>query len=257
MHEIKQKTLRGGVAKICAQGVNFTLRMGSLMVLSRLLDPKDFGLVGMVTAMIGVFNLFRDFGLSTAAVQRPDVTREQHSTLFWVNVLVGILLAVLVLAAAPLIAAFYHEPRLTAVASVLAAGFIFNAAGVQHDALLQRQLRFTTTATVDIIALVCSVSTGIAIAMAGLGYWALVATTVVPPLVSTICFWIATGWIPGRPHRGVGILPMLRFGGNPYPEWPDRLRRLQPRESAVGPLLGGCCRWSLRQGLPTGEYSHR
>lgn len=213
MQDLKQKTIRGGFAKICAQGANFSLRIGSLMVLGRLLDPKDFGLVGMVTAMIGVFNLFRDFGLSTAAVQRADVTEEQHSTLFWVNMLVGTALALLVLSAAPLVARFYHEPRLMAVTAVMAAGFVFNAAGVQHDALLQRQLRFTTTAMVDIITLVCNVSLGIIMALKGFGYWALVAMTVVSPLVSTVSYWIATGWIPGRPRRGVGIRSMLRFGG--------------------------------------------
>jgi PST family polysaccharide transporter len=213
MKDLQQRTLRGGLAKLCAQGLNFTLRIGSLMILGRLLDPNDFGLVGMVTAMIGVFNLFRDFGLSTAAVQRPNVTKEQHSTLFWVNMLAGAILTVLVMASAPAIASFYHEPRLLAVTSVLALGFIFNAAGVQHDALLQRQLRFTTTATVDIIALFCSVTAGVGMALRGYGYWSLVAMTIVPPLVSSCCYWIATGWIPGRPHRGVGVLSMLRFGG--------------------------------------------
>jgi len=59
------------------------------MVLARLLAPKDFGLVGMVTAFTGVLGLFRDFGLSSAAIQRDIVTDEQLSTLFWINILVG------------------------------------------------------------------------------------------------------------------------------------------------------------------------
>ncbi len=75
---------------MAAQAANFLLRAGSLMILARLLDPKDFGLVGMVTALTGVLNLFRDFGLSTAAVQRASVSDEQISTLFWINVLVGV-----------------------------------------------------------------------------------------------------------------------------------------------------------------------
>src|SRR4029453_8787321 len=102
MKDFKQKAVRGGVAKICAQATNFTLRIGSLMAMGRLLDPTDFGLGGMVLALLGILNLFRDFGLSTAAVQRANVTEEQHSTLFWVNILVGVILALLVLGAAPL-----------------------------------------------------------------------------------------------------------------------------------------------------------
>src|SRR5262245_14366424 len=92
MTDFKQKAIRGGAAKICAQAVIFALRIGSLMILGRLLEPSDFGLVGMVTAVIGVFHLFKDFGLSAATVQRSTVTHEQHSTLFWVNLLVGAIL---------------------------------------------------------------------------------------------------------------------------------------------------------------------
>ncbi len=91
-------------------GRQFLPARGSLMILARILDTKDFGLVGMVTAFIGVLSLFRDFGLSSATVQRATVTNQQLSTLFWINILVGGLLGVLSIAMAPAIAAFYHEP---------------------------------------------------------------------------------------------------------------------------------------------------
>ena len=167
MKDLKAKTIRGGLARLCAQGANFALRLGSLMVLARLLGPKDFGLVGMVTAFTGVLTLFRDFGLSSAAVQRTTVTEEQISTLFWINVLVGLLLGLLSVALAPVIAAFYHEPRLVAVTVVLAAGFLFNAAGVQHGALLQREMRFTTLAVINTVGLVV----GTAVAIGGAQGW--------------------------------------------------------------------------------------
>jgi O-antigen/teichoic acid export membrane protein len=102
--DLKEKTIRGGVARMAAQVANFVLRIGSLMVLARLLDPKDFGLVGMVTAFTGILNLFRDFGLSTATVQRAEVSEDQISTLFWINLLVGAILAVLSVALAPAVA---------------------------------------------------------------------------------------------------------------------------------------------------------
>ena len=149
MKDLKEKTIRGGLARLCAQGADFTLRLLSLMVMARLLGPKDFGLVGMVTAFTGVLILFRDFGLSAAAIQRPIVTEEQKSTLFWINVLFGAGLVLLTMAMAPLIAAFYHEPRLVGVAFALAGSFLFNAAGIQHGVLLQRQMRFTALAVVE------------------------------------------------------------------------------------------------------------
>jgi len=214
MKDLKQRVIRGGFAKICSQGAGFVVRMGSLMILARLLDPKDFGLVGMVTAVIGVFNLFRDFGLSAAAVQRnTTVTREQASTLFWVNILVGAILGLLSFAIAPFAVLFYHEPRLFGITAALASGFLFNAAGVQHSAMLEREMRFTTLSVIDIISLLTSVLVGIGMALHGYGYWALVATTTVAPLVYTVCVWLTTAWVPGRPHRRVGVRSMMRFGG--------------------------------------------
>jgi len=213
MKDLKEKTIRGGLARLCAQGAEFTLRLVSLMVLARLLGPKDFGLVGMVTALTGVLILFRDFGLSAAAIQRPIVTEEQLSTLFWINIFVGAALTVLTVAMAPVVAAFYREPRLAAVTAALAASFIFNAAGVQHGALLQRQMRFTTLAVISTISLVVSTSIAIGGAMIGYGYWALVAMALAAPIINTLGFWLTTAWVPGRPRRRIGIRSMMHFGG--------------------------------------------
>jgi O-antigen/teichoic acid export membrane protein len=214
MKDLKEKTIRGGVARICAQAIVFATRIGALMMLARLLDPKDFGLVGMVTAFSSVFFLFRDFGLSTATIQRVDITDEQISTLFWINLLVGAILTVLLSALAPLVVRFYHEPRLFWVTIALAIGFLINAAGVQHSAILQRELRFTDLAIIQIIALVLSTVVGIGMALLGCGYWSLVGLSLTLPLVSTIAFWMATSWLPGKPQKTVGIRPMLHFGGS-------------------------------------------
>jgi O-antigen/teichoic acid export membrane protein len=213
MQDLKEKVIRGGLARILALAGSFTIRIGSMMALARLLEPTDFGLVGMVTALTGVLNLFRDFGLSSATVQRKDVTEEQISTLFWINTLVGLILGLLLMSVAPLIVAFYHQPHLLWVTIVLATAFIFNGAGVQHIALLERQMRFTILAAIDMISLICGTLIGIAMALAGLRYWALVGTAVSIPLITTISLWCATGWIPGRPRSRIGLRSMAQFGG--------------------------------------------
>jgi O-antigen/teichoic acid export membrane protein len=213
MTDLKERTIRGGSARMCAQAVSFLLRVGSMMVLARLLSPRDFGLVGMVTAFTGVLSLFRDFGLSAASVQRATVTEEQTSTLFWINVAVGGILTLVAMAAAPVVRDFYHEPRLFWVTSVVAIGFLLNGAGVQHSALLQRQMRFTSLAYIDILSLIVSTVIAIGMAESGYGYWALVAMTLSVPLTTTLALWLTTTWVPGLPRRGVGIRSMMRFGG--------------------------------------------
>jgi O-antigen/teichoic acid export membrane protein len=213
MKDLKQRTMRGGLAKIVSQITTLLLRTGTLMIMARLLLPKDFGLVGMVTAVIGVFSVFRDFGLSAAAVQRQSITTDQSSTLFWINVAVGIALGLIAVALGPFVAAFYHEPHLVGVTAVLATAFVFNACGVQHSALLERQMRFVMLSMIDIASLAVSTSIGIAMAFRGFGYWSLVATSTVTPLVYTIGVWLATRWVPGRPRRHLEIFHMMRFGG--------------------------------------------
>ncbi|HEY1782226.1 MAG TPA: lipopolysaccharide biosynthesis protein [Roseiarcus sp.] len=213
MQDLKAKTIRGGAARLASQVASLALRTGAIFVLARLLGPRDFGLVGMVTALTGVLTVFRDFGLSAAAVQRSEVTEDQHSTLFWINLLLGALLALVTLAAAPAIAAFYHEPRLHWVAPALGTAFLFNAIGIQHSALLQRQMRLTSMAVISVASLAAGTAVAIGGAVFGYGYWALVANAVTTPLVASIGFWLATGWVPRMPRRRIGIRSMVHFGG--------------------------------------------
>lgn len=213
MQDLKVKAVRGGLSRLCAQGASLVLRVAALMILARLLAPKDFGLVGMVAAFSGVLALFRDFGLSAASIQHLAVSASQLSTLFWINLLVGALLTLLLMAMAPAIAAFYHQPQLVGVTLVLALGFLFNAAGVQHSALLQRQMRFTTLSVISVLSLIASAAIAIGGAEAGYGYWALAAMPLSASLVATVGFWLTARWIPGMPRRGAGIRSMMHFGG--------------------------------------------
>ena len=128
-----------------------------MVVLARLLDPEDFGLVAMVAVVTGIYGLFTSAGLSSATVQKATITDEQISTLFWINMLIGTILAFLCVATAPVLVAFYREPRLFWVTVAMAAGFLFNAAGVQHFALLQRQLRYVALTVIETLSQLVSV----------------------------------------------------------------------------------------------------
>jgi PST family polysaccharide transporter len=210
--DLKERTLRGGLVAISAQAVTFVLRTGALVVLARILTPKDFGLVGMVTAVTGLLAIFKSAGLSVITIQRATITNEQISTLFWLNILVGVLLMGLSLAIAPVLAAFYREPSLVWLTAALASGFVFSAGAAQHQALLQRQMRFVALAVVEILSLSISVVVAIMMAANDYGYWALVGMHVVHPAVAAVLVWLMVGWLPGIPRRGVGALSMLLFG---------------------------------------------
>ena len=209
---LKRKTARGVVVSTATQAGLFVLRTGSLLVLARILLRSDFGVVNMATAFIGFFGLARD-GLSMGAVQRTSVTREQTSNLFWVNLGVGGALALLTALISPLLASFYGEPRLRRVVLYLATILIFNSAGAQHRAMLQRGMRFAALAAIDLLSWTFSIAVGIGMAVAGFGYWSLVAMMVGQPAAAALGVWLSSGWIPGWPSRQSGVRSMLAYGG--------------------------------------------
>lgn len=213
LKDLKGRTVRGGIVTISGQAVKVLLRTGSVVLLARLLLPEEFGLVGMVYAVTGAFGLFKDAGLTMLTVQRATISDEQVSTLFWLNVAVGATLATLSLAIAPALVYFYREPRLFWITAVLSTAFIFSALTAQHQALLQRAMRYSTIALIEVLSQVVSISVGVAMALGGFGYWALVGMAVAEPAAISVGAFSALRWVPGRPQRGVGIRSMLKFGG--------------------------------------------
>lgn len=213
MRDLKVRTVRGGVVKLCSLITNTLLRLAFIVILARLLDPQDFGIVAMVTVVTGIYGIFSSAGLGAGTVQTIEVTKEQLSTLFWINMLVGALLAMLCAASAPALVAFYHEPKLFWLTVASGSAFVFTALGVQHNALLQRELRYTAIAVIDTISQIGSTIIGVWTAFAGFKYWALVTATIAAAAISAVGNWIAVSWIPTRPRRGIGIGAFLRIGG--------------------------------------------
>jgi PST family polysaccharide transporter len=188
--------------------------MAGTVVLARLLTPRDYGLIGMVTVITGFLTLFKDMGLSQATIQREELTHEQTSNLFWVNVAASTLIALLTVALAPLVARFYGEPLLVWITIALAAGFVFGGFTVQHQALLRRQMRFGLLAASSVIAAVVGLLVGIFLAWRGAQYWALVGQQLAVALVTAITVWVFCGWRPTLPSRRSGVGELLAFGGN-------------------------------------------
>jgi O-antigen/teichoic acid export membrane protein len=210
---LKRRTMMGAIAAVSAQGVKFVLQFATMMVLARLLSPDDFGLQGMVGVVTGFLALFADAGLGMATIQRLEVTHEQTSTLFWINVAVGAVLTMLCTALAPLLVAFYHEPRLYWVVVVSGTAFMFNGVAAQHRALLQRSMRFVTQATIEVVSLALGSATGVVMGVLGFQYWSLVGMALLTSIVGAIAVLFAVPWLPGPPRRRSDIRSMLHFGG--------------------------------------------
>lgn len=210
---VKRQSVRGGAAVVLGRGAGMALQIGTTLILARLLSPTDYGLQAMVLSLVNLCSLFQDAGLSSATIQRRTLTEDQVSTVFWINVGLGALLTLLVAAAGPLLAGFYKDSRLVWLTVASASVFLINSLNFQHRSMLNRAMRYTANAKIDILS--ASIGSVIAIVMAalGFGYWALICQNISIPFLCTIAAWIAMPWVPGKPRWTPEIRSLLRFGG--------------------------------------------
>jgi len=197
------------IAKVLGLAVSF----GTIAIVARKLTPADYGVVAMVTSITALFLVFSDFGLTLVTVQRPTVTQAQLSTLFWVNVAFGMLLGLLTAGMGPVLVWFYDDPRLLSITLLLALMFPILSLGLQHQALLKRNLKFIRLSFVRLSGTAGGAIVSIVLALCGFGYWALVWQLIGYVIVQTVCSFLALRWLPGRPSRCEDLRSMLGFGG--------------------------------------------
>ncbi|MET3808588.1 PST family polysaccharide transporter [Nakamurella sp. UYEF19] len=199
---------------LAVQAMRTVVQFVSTILLARLLLPDDFGLVAMVTSVVGIAELIRDFGLSMAAVQAKEVTSEQQDNLFWLNLALGTGCACLAAAATPLIVAAYGEPRIEPLIPVFAGLFVVSGFNTQFRAHLVRHMRFKAIGFGDLTAQILSVVLALILALLGAGMWAVAAQQIAFTTVTCAFNVINSKWWPGRWHRGVPLREFLRFGAS-------------------------------------------
>jgi O-antigen/teichoic acid export membrane protein len=204
---------RGTSITLSMQGVRFVLQFISLVVLARLLTPSDFGVVAMVTSVVGVADILRDFGLSSAAIQAKKLNNAERTNLFWVNVGIGTAGAVVIMFCIPLIGRLYGQHNLTPIILSLAWVLIISGVNTQFNAELTRSLRFKALAFADIGAQGLGIAAAILTAVLGGGYWAIVVQQIVVAVMTLVFNMAVCRWRPGLPRRSASIRRFFRFGG--------------------------------------------
>ncbi len=208
------RAARGASVVMFGQGLRILMQIASVAVLARLLTPIDYGLVATVLVIVGVGEIFRDFGLSTAAIQAERLDRHQQESLFWLNAAIGLGLACVTFAAAPAVAAVLDQPALGPITRVLALTFLINGMTAQYRADLNRRMKFGSLVAADVIAQAVAFAVAVVWAARGGGYWSLVAQQLAQVTVALALLVTMARWVPGRPRRGADIKPMVRYGRN-------------------------------------------
>ena len=205
-------SLHSGVAFFAARAANMLVQVGSTILLARLLNPHDYGLVAMVFALLGFAPMLIDLGTTDATVQKKSITHVDVSALFWVKVAIGGTLTLLLAGGSGFIASFYGEPALASIALVSSLSLIVAALSSQHFALMRRAMQFRRIALIEISANVISSIVAIAMAFTGWGYWALVAKPMLTTGLSAVGAWMSCPWLPGRPRLTPELKEMVGFG---------------------------------------------
>lgn len=160
----------------------------STTVLARLLVPEDFGLAAMVGTLINFLTLFLDLGLSWVTIQKEKLDEQQIANLFWINALVGVLIAGACAIASPFAADFYRQPNLTPFFLIQSLTFVFFGAAIQPMALMRRHMRFRDLTISDVSTQLFGTLLTIAMAAAGFGTISLIIPSVVTHAVRTV--WV-------------------------------------------------------------------
>ncbi|UGB38523.1 lipopolysaccharide biosynthesis protein [Frateuria soli] len=212
--DLRRHSVRGAAATMVSQAGMFCVQLAGLALLARLLMPADFGVFGKTVALTGFITVLRSGGLSLATVQRAEVTHAQVSTLFWLNLAVGLAAATLLAALGPLMAWFYRDPRVLWLVVALAGSIFVDSLSIQHTALMQRQMRFGTIGSINVAARIVGFVMAIGSAWQGAGYWALVVQQYGTSLAMLVLVVSSCHWLPDLPRRGSGVRPMVKMGAH-------------------------------------------
>jgi lipopolysaccharide exporter len=185
---LKAKAIKGVKWTTVSTVANTLIQLVKIAVLARFLSPADFGLMAIMTVVIGFSQSFMDMGISNAIIQRQNITHTQLSSLYWLNLTSGFILSVVIALFSPLVSYFYAEPRLTDLMLLLSSVFLIVAVGNQYRVLCQKELQFDRMAKIEITAGVLSLTASIYFAVTGFGVYALVYAMLIQTLVSSGLF---------------------------------------------------------------------
>lgn len=185
-----------------------------LVIIARLLSSRDFGLMGMVTLVVGLGQAFADMGLSAAVIQRQEISRNQLASLYWLNVGAGLTISVAVAILAPLGAVMFSEPELTAYVVTASSVFLISAIGTQFQALFEKELQFRLLAIQELAGTTVGAIVSVILALQNLGVWALVwgyvSAATVKCAVVAVPGW--RQWKPGWRMRAADLKGFIGFG---------------------------------------------
>ena len=209
---LKSKTAKGliwsSIERFSTQGIQFLI----MIIMARLLAPKDYGLIGMVTIFLAVSQSLIDSGFSQALIRKQNRTDIDNSTVFYFNIVVSSTLYIILYTCAPFVADFYNQPELTSVMRVICLGVIINSLAVVQRALFTIKIDFKTQAKASLTAAIFSGCLGIFLAYKNFGVWALVTQQLINLTTNMLLLWLFSNWRPKAIFSWQSFRELFSFG---------------------------------------------
>ena len=209
---LKDKTINGvgwsALDSILGHGITFIVGL----VLARLLSPSEYGLIGIVTIFITVFNAIIDSGFSQAVIRKADADNDDYNTMFITNMVLSVIMFFILFLCAPAIAHFFKRPELVSLTRVMGVVMIINALSITQNTVLTKRIDFKTKTKASLISAILSGVVGISMAFMGYGVWALVGQQITKQLTNTICLWVFNRWWPNFSFSQKSFKYMWGFG---------------------------------------------
>ncbi len=209
---LKQKTVSGLLWSFIDNFARLGIQFIVGIILARLLSPKEFGLIGMLTIFIAISQSFIDSGFGQALIRKKDPSQADYSTVFYFNIIIGCICFSILFFCAGLISRFFNEPQLKALVQVLGLSLIINSFTIIQQTILTRRIDFKLQARISIISSIISGTIGIGMAFAGYGVWSLVIKTLTMYAITSILLWLWNRWKPNLIFSIQSFKELFSFG---------------------------------------------
>lgn len=207
-------TIRSARWVALSQGSRVAIQLAGLVVLARLLPAADYGLMAMATVVTNFALLLRDLGTAAAIIQKTDLREETKATVFWLNVMMGVLLSLMLFVCAPLIARYFAAAELVPVLSMLSIALPLASSGAVHQALLERRSAFRALTGIEIGSSLAGLLAAIVAALSGAGVYSFVIQAILTAGLSSMLLWIVSGWRPTTLPSWRELHGLMGFSGN-------------------------------------------
>jgi O-antigen/teichoic acid export membrane protein len=209
---LKEKTIKGlawsFTDTISRQGITFILGI----ILARLLDPREFGLIAMTSIFFAISQMFISSGFGDALVRKKECSQADYSTAFYYNLFAGLVFSLILYFSAGAISDYFSEPKLKQIIRVLSAGLMVSAFAQTQLTILTRRVDFRLQTKISVISGIISGVAGIVMAFMGYGVWSLVAKMLLGSIITSLLLWFLNTWRPSLEFNMKSFREMFSFG---------------------------------------------